>query len=175
MFSWSLQYWWRVDENLKKTIDSFMFCGKKWSRQDTSGVYSYCYLEVYLQKYFWKYSWCPPAGDIWLVKPYKEEDLWVRPYSNTFLMLIFLALGCSRHGVLLLVVVFIFFIFMFCVYIACMHVCLPPVCLVTFLELWTIEPPCAFWKSNLSFLQKYVLFEQSPQPSCWLVFAKDQA
>lgn len=127
MFSWSLQYWWRVDENLKKTIDSFMFCGKKWSRQDTSGVYSYCYLEVYLQKYFWKYSWCPPAGDIWLVKPYKEEDLWVRPYSNTFLMLIFLALGCSRHGVLLLVVVFIFFYFyVLCVY--CLHACLSTTC-----------------------------------------------
>lgn len=68
-----------------------------------------------------------------------------------------------------------------------MHVCLPPVCLVPkrskvgmrFLELWTVmnhhvhsgNQIWVFCKNMCSFLTA----EQSPQPSCWLVFAKDQA
>lgn len=86
---------------------------------------------------------------------------------------------------LLVVVFFYLCIFMFCVYIACMHVCLPAVCLVpkrskvgmTFLELWTVVGHHVRSGNQIWLSAKNVLLtaEQSPQPSCWFVFAKDQA
>lgn len=86
-------------------------------------------------------------------------------------------------GVLLLVC--LFFLFLFCVYIACMHVCLPPVCLVPkrskigmrFLELWTVVSHHVHSGNQIQVFCKNVLLtaEHSPQPSCWLVFAKDEA
>lgn len=66
-----------------------------------------------------------------------------------------------------------------------MHVCLPAVCLVpkrskvgmTFLELWTVVGHHVRSGNQIWVFCKNVLLtaEQSPQPSCWLVFAKDQA
>lgn len=86
-------------------------------------------------------------------------------------------------GVLLLVCFFFIFLFLFCVYIACMRVCLPPVCLVPkrskidmrFLALWTVVSHHVHSGNQIWVFCKNVLLtaEHSPQPSCWLVFAKD--